>query len=489
MTNADQNSNYISGKTGDWEIVIGLEIHAQVLSSSKLFSGASTEFGKDPNHNVSLVDAAMPGMLPVINQTCIKQAIKSGIALNAEINKYSVFDRKNYFYADLPQGYQISQYKYPIVGEGSLKITDINGEDKVIGIERIHLEQDAGKSLHDQHPSKSFIDLNRTGVALMEIVSKPDLRSPEEAASYVKKIRTVLRYIETCDGNMEQGSLRADCNVSVRKPNGNLGTRCEIKNLNSIKFISQAIQYEAERQVEILENGGVINQETRLFDTSTGETRSMRSKEDAHDYRYFPDPDLLPLELSDSQISEIRSDMPELPDQLVERLISEYGITKYDANVIAEEKEYVHYYENSAKNRDGKLVVNWMTSELFGLLKKHNIQFNQNPISPNYLNELVELIENKTISGKIAKDVFEIMFATSKSPKMIVKEKGLEQVTDDSAIEVFVDQVVNENKDKVKEYLSGKDKLFGFFVGQVMKVSQGKANPGLVNKILKSKLK
>ena len=489
MTNADQNSNYISGKTGDWEIVIGLEIHAQVLSNSKLFSGASTEFGKDPNHNVSLVDAAMPGMLPVINQTCIKQAIKSGIALNAEINKYSVFDRKNYFYADLPQGYQISQYKYPIVGEGSLKITDANDEDKVIGIERIHLEQDAGKSLHDQHPSKSFIDLNRTGVALMEIVSKPDLRSPEEAASYVKKIRTVLRYIETCDGNMEQGSLRADCNVSVRKPNGDLGTRCEIKNLNSIKFISQAIQYEAERQVEILENGGVIDQETRLFDTSTGETRSMRSKEDAHDYRYFPDPDLLPLELSDSQISEIRSDMPELPDQLVERLISEYGITKYDANVIAEEKEYVHYYENSAKNRDGKLVVNWMTSELFGLLKKNNIQFNQNPISPNYLNELVELIENKTISGKIAKDVFEIMFATSKSPKMIVKEKGLEQVTDDSAIEVFVDQVVNENKDKVKEYLSGKDKLFGFFVGQVMKVSQGKANPGLVNKILKLKLK
>ena len=489
MTNADQNSNYISGKTGDWEIVIGLEIHAQVLSSSKLFSGASTEFGKDPNHNVSLVDAAMPGMLPVINETCIKQAIKSGIALNAEINKYSVFDRKNYFYADLPQGYQISQYKYPIVGEGSIKITDANGEDKVIGIERIHLEQDAGKSLHDQHPSKSFIDLNRTGVALMEIVSKPDLRSPEEAASYVKKIRTVLRYIETCDGNMEQGSLRADCNVSVRKPNGDLGTRCEIKNLNSIKFISQAIQYEAERQVEILENGGVIDQETRLFDTSTGETRSMRSKEDAHDYRYFPDPDLLPLELSDSQISEIRSDMPELPDQLVERLISEYGITKYDANVIAEEKEYVHYYENSAKNRDGKLVVNWMTSELFGLLKKNNIQFNQNPISPNYLNELVELIENKTISGKIAKDVFEIMFATSKSPKMIVKEKGLEQVTDDSAIEVFVDQVINENKDKVKEYLSGKDKLFGFFVGQVMKVSQGKANPGLVNKILKSKLK
>ena len=479
----------IEGQTGTWEVVIGLEVHAQVSSESKLFSGASTAFGAKPNTQVSLIDAAMPGMLPVINQHCVRQAIKTGLGINATVNLKSVFDRKNYFYPDLPQGYQISQYKYPIVGEGSLKITDINGEDKVIGIERIHLEQDAGKSLHDQHPSKSFIDLNRTGVALMEIVSKPDLRSPEEAASYVKKIRTVLRYIETCDGNMEQGSLRADCNVSVRKPNGNLGTRCEIKNLNSIKFISQAIQYEAERQVELLENGGVIDQETRLFDTSTGETRSMRSKEDAHDYRYFPDPDLLPLELSDSQISEIRVDLPELPDQLVERLISEYGITKYDANVIAEEKEYVHYYENSAKNRDGKLVVNWMTSELFGLLKKNNIQFNQNPISPNYLNELVELIENKTISGKIAKDVFEIMFATSKSPKMIVKEKGLEQVTDDSAIEVFVDQVVNENKDKVKEYLSGKDKLFGFFVGQVMKLSQGKANPGVVNKLLKEKLK
>ena len=489
MINNVNKSNYITGKTGDWEIVIGLEIHAQVLSNSKLFSGASTEFGKDPNHNVSLVDAAMPGMLPVINQICIKQAIKSGIALNAEINKYSVFDRKNYFYADLPQGYQISQYKHPIVGEGSLIITDANGEDKTIGIERIHLEQDAGKSLHDQHPSKSFIDLNRTGVALMEIVSKPDLRSPDEAASYVKKIRSVLRYIETCDGNMEQGSLRADCNVSVRKPNSELGTRCEIKNLNSIKFISQAIQYEAERQVEILESGGVINQETRLFDTSNGETKSMRTKEDAHDYRYFPDPDLLPLEINDSEISDIRDNMPELPDQLVDRLISEYGITKYDANVIAEEKEYINYYEKSAKNRDGKLVVNWMTSELFGILKKNNIQFVNNPISPNHLNELVELIENKIISGKIAKDVFEIMFDTSKSPKEIVKEKGLEQVTDDNAIEIYVDQVMSENKDKVQDYLSGKEKLFGFFVGQVMKVSQGKANPGLVNQILKSKLK
>ncbi|MAJ14748.1 MAG: Asp-tRNA(Asn)/Glu-tRNA(Gln) amidotransferase GatCAB subunit B [SAR116 cluster bacterium] len=489
MTKSIEKTPYIIGKTGDWEMVIGLEIHAQVLSNSKLFSGASTEFGKDPNQNVSLIDAAMPGMLPVINKVCIEKAIKSGIALNAKINKFSVFDRKNYFYADLPQGYQISQYKDPIVGEGSLKINNSNGEDKIIGIERIHLEQDAGKSLHDQHPSKSFIDLNRTGVALMEIVSKPDLRSPEEAAAYVKKIRTVLRYIETCDGNMEEGSLRADCNVSVRKPNAELGTRCEIKNLNSIKFISQAIQYEAERQVEILENGGTIDQETRLFDTSTGETRSMRSKEDAHDYRYFPDPDLLPLELKDDLINKIQNDLPELPDQLVERLITEYGITKYDANVIVEEKEYVKYYENAVKNRDGKLVVNWMTSELFGLLKKNNFEFSANPISPEHLNQLVELIEDKTISGKIAKDVFGIMFDTSKSPKAIVKEQGLEQVTDDNAIEVFVDEVINNNKDKVEEYLSGKEKLFGFFVGQVMKISQGKANPGLVNQILKSKLK
>ncbi len=489
MIKSIEKTQHITGKTGDWEMVIGLEIHAQVLSNSKLFSGASTEFGKDPNQNVSLVDAAMPGMLPVINKVCIEQAIKSGIALNAKINRFSVFDRKNYFYADLPQGYQISQYKDPIVGEGSLKITDSNGEDKIIGIERIHLEQDAGKSLHDQHPSKSFIDLNRTGVALMEIVSKPDLRSPEEAAAYVKKIRTVLRYIETCDGNMEEGSLRADCNVSVRKPNAELGTRCEIKNLNSIKFISQAIQYEAERQVEIIENGGTIDQETRLFDTSTGETRSMRSKEDAHDYRYFPDPDLLPLELKDTLINKIQNDLPELPDQLIERLITEYGITKYDANVIVEEKEYVRYYENAVRNRNGKLVVNWMTSELFGLLKKNNIEFSANPISPEYLNQLVELIEDKTISGKIAKDVFEIMFDSSKSPKAIVKEQGLEQVTDDNAIEVFVDEVINHNKDKVEEYLSGKEKLFGFFVGQVMKISKGKANPGLVNQILKSKLK
>jgi len=485
-----EKSEYLINRNDNqYEVVIGLEVHAQVTSQSKLFSTSATKFGAEPNTQVSLVDAAFPGMLPVINEYCVKQAIKTGIGLKAKINKRSVFDRKNYFYADLPQGYQISQFKDPIVGEGKV-ILDMPDGQKEVGIERLHLEQDAGKSIHDLDPKNTFVDLNRSGVALMEIVSKPDLRSPDEVNAYIKKLRSIMRYLGTCDGNMQEGSLRADVNVSVRKKGSkDFGTRCEIKNVNSIKFMQMAIEYEANRQVDLIEDGQTIDQETRLFDTKKNETRSMRSKEDAHDYRYFPDPDLLPLELSDGQISEIRSIMPELPDQLVERLISEYGITKYDANVIAEEKEYVHYYENSAKNRDGKLVVNWMTSELFGLLKKNNIQFKQNPISPDYLNELVELIENKTISGKIAKDVFEIMFATSKSPKMIVKEKGLEQVTDDSAIEVFVDQVVNENKDKVKEYLSGKDKLFGFFVGQVMKLSQGKANPGVVNKLLKEKLK
>ena len=488
MNKTKDKSSLVKGKTSDWEIVIGLEIHAQVSSNSKLFSSASTEFGKKPNENVSLVDAAMPGMLPVINKLCIEQVVKSGHALNAKINKFSVFDRKNYFYADLPQGYQISQYKYPIVGEGAIQINDINGNEKIIGIERIHLEQDAGKSLHDQHPSKSFIDLNRTGVALMEIVSKPDLRSSEEAARYVKKIRTILRYIETCDGNMEEGSLRADCNVSVRKPNDKLGTRCEIKNLNSIKFISQAIQYEAERQINVLEDGGTIIQETRLFDTSTGKTRSMRNKEDAHDYRYFPDPDLLPLELEQEFIDKVKENLPELPDELMKRLVNQYKITKYDASIIVEEKEYVKFYEASAKGRDGKIVINWMVSELFGLLRKQNLNFDKNPIKPDQLNELVELIENGTISGKIAKDVFQIMFETSDSPKNIVKEKGLKQVTDDSEIESFVDGVVNENQDKVKEYLGGKEKLFGFFVGQVMKASKGKANPVQVNEILRKKL-
>ncbi len=479
----------IQGKNNLWEMVIGLEIHAQVSSDSKLFSGASTEFGKEANDNVSLIDAAMPGMLPVINEHCIKQAIKSGHALNAKINKFSVFDRKNYFYADLPQGYQISQYKDPIVGEGSIKINDHENNEKIIGIERLHLEQDAGKSLHDQHPNKSFIDLNRTGVALMEIVSKPDLSSPEEAASYVKKVRSILRYIGSCDGNMEQGSLRADCNVSVRRLGEELGTRCEIKNLNSTKFITQAIQHEAERQVEILEEGGKIDQETRLFDTSTGQTRSMRNKEDAHDYRYFPDPDLLPLQLDEALINKTRDELPELPDKLSERLVNEYKITPYDASVIVEEKEFADYYEKAAQGRDGKLVANWMITELFGAIKKENLSFKENPVSPENLNELVYLIENNTISGKIAKDVFIDMVQTSKKPKDIVKEKGLEQVTDDSVIEGYIDSVINDNKDKVEEYLNGKDKLFGFFVGQVMKVSQGKANPNLVNQLLKSKLK
>ena len=479
----------IQGKKNLWEMVIGLEIHAQVSSQSKLFSGASTEFGKQANENVSLVDAAMPGMLPVINEHCIKQAIKSGHALGAKINKFSVFDRKNYFYADLPQGYQISQYKDPIVGEGSIKINDYENNEKIIGIERLHLEQDAGKSLHDQHPSKSFIDLNRTGVALMEIVSKPDLRTPEEAASYVKKVRSILRYIGSCDGNMEEGSLRADCNVSVRRSGEEFGTRCEIKNLNSTKFITQAIQYEAERQVEILEEGGKIDQETRLFDTSTGQTRSMRNKEDAQDYRYFPDPDLLPLKLEEALIDKIRDELPELPDKLSERLVNEYKITPYDASVIVEEKEFADYYEKAAQGRDGKLVANWMITELFGAIKKENLSFTENPVSPENLNELVFLIENNTISGKIAKDVFLYMVQTSKKPKDIVKEKGLEQVTDDSVIEGYIDNVINGNKDKVEEYLNGKDKLFGFFVGQVMKVSQGKANPNLVNQLLKSKLK
>ena len=490
MKNSEKfQSGIIEGSTGKWEMVIGLEIHAQVLSKSKLFSSASTLFGQEANKNVSLVDAAMPGMLPVINEHCIIQAIKSGHALNAEVNKSSVFDRKNYFYADLPQGYQISQFKSPIVGEGSISINDKDDNKKIIGIERLHLEQDAGKSLHDQHPEKSYIDFNRTGVALMEIVSKPDLRSPDEAANYVKKIRSILRYIGTCDGNMEEGSLRADCNVSVRKIGDELGTRCEIKNVNSIKFITHAIQYEAERQVNILEDGGIIEQETRLFDINNGITRSMRNKEDAHDYRYFPDPDLLPLELNQKLIDDLKKGLPELPDLLKERLVNEYKITDYDANVIVEEREFAEYFEKAAKGRDGKLVANWMITELFGALKKENIQFENNPVSPEDLNELVELIENGTISGKIAKDVFLEVIATSKKPSDIVNESGLQQVTDDKVIEQYIDLIIKQHNEKVQEYLSGKEKLFGFFVGQVMKVSQGKANPSIVNRILKTKLK
>ena len=480
---------HIQGETGVWEMVIGLEIHAQVSSKSKLFSGASATFGAQANSNVSLVDAAMPGMLPVINEYCVEQAVKTGLALNAQINNISVFDRKNYFYADLPQGYQISQFTKPIVGEGEINIDVDDQNQTTIGIERLHLEQDAGKSLHDQHPSKSYIDLNRTGVALMEIVSKPDIRSPQEAGAYVKKIRSILRYVGSCDGNMEEGSLRADCNVSVRKAGEEFGTRCEIKNLNSIRFINQAIQAEAERQVEILEAGGEINQETRLFDTSTGETRSMRSKEDAHDYRYFPDPDLLPLEFTDSFVQDIKDKLPELPDFVKKRLVNEYGITPYDASILVEEKDYVNFFEQAASGGDGKLTANWMISELFGALKKENLLLANSPISPEALGELIGLISKGTISGKIAKDVFSEMMINSKKPSDIVKEKGLEQVSDDKEILKLVEKVIADNQDKVKDYLSGKDKLFGFFVGQVMKISQGKANPGLVNKMLKENLK
>ena len=479
----------INGETGIWEMVIGLEIHAQISSKSKLFSGASASFGAEANSNVSLVDAAMPGMLPVINEFCVEQAVKTGLALNAKINNVSIFDRKNYFYADLPQGYQISQFTKPIVGEGEIIIDLDGGLQTTIGIERLHLEQDAGKSLHDQHPSKSYIDLNRTGVALMEIVSKPDIRSPQEAGAYVKKIRSILRYVGACDGNMEEGSLRADCNVSVRKSGEEFGTRCEIKNLNSVRFIIQAIQSEAERQVEILEEGGKINQETRLFDTSTGETRSMRSKEDAHDYRYFPDPDLLPLEFSDSWVQKIRETLPELPDLLKKRLVTDFGITPYDASILVEEKDYVDFYQKAANGKDGKLTANWMITELFGALKKENISLSNSPISPENLGQLIALISDSTISGKIAKDVFAEMMISKKSPSDIVKEKGLEQVSDDTEILKLIDKVISENEDKVKDYLGGKDKLFGFFVGQVMKLSQGKANPGIVNKLLKVKLK
>ena len=479
----------INGETGIWEMVIGLEIHAQISSKSKLFSGASASFGAEANSNVSLVDAAMPGMLPVINEFCVEQAVKTGLALNAKINNVSIFDRKNYFYADLPQGYQISQFTKPIVGEGEIIIDLDDGLQTTIGIERLHLEQDAGKSLHDQHPSKSYIDLNRTGVALMEIVSKPDIRSPQEAGAYVKKIRSILRYVGACDGNMEEGSLRVDCNVSVRKSGEEFGTRCEIKNLNSVRFIIQAIQSEAERQVEILEEGGKINQETRLFDTSTGETRSMRSKEDAHDYRYFPDPDLLPLEFSDSWVQKIRETLPELPDLLKKRLVTDFGITPYDASILVEEKDYVDFYQKAANGKDGKLTANWMITELFGALKKENISLSDSPISPENLGQLIALISDSTISGKIAKDVFAEMMISKKSPSDIVKEKGLEQVSDDTEILKLIDKVISENEDKVKDYLGGKDKLFGFFVGQVMKLSQGKANPGIVNKLLKEKLK
>jgi aspartyl-tRNA(Asn)/glutamyl-tRNA(Gln) amidotransferase subunit B len=487
MDAKSDKSNLIAGETGDWEVVIGMEVHAQVTSNAKLFSGASTEFGGEPNSHVSLVDAAMPGMLPVINEACVSQAVKTGLGLKAEINLYSVFDRKNYFYPDLPQGYQISQYKNPIVGEGEVIVDLLSGERVIVGIERLHLEQDAGKSLHDQHPQNSYVDLNRSGVALMEIVSKPDLRSSEQAKAYVSKLRTILRYLGTCDGNMDQGSLRADVNVSVRRPGDEFGTRCEIKNVNSIRFIGQAIEYEARRQIEIIEDGGTIDQETRLFDAKTGETRSMRSKEEAHDYRYFPDPDLLPLELTQDFVDEIAASLPELPDEKRARFIADYGLTPYDADVLVAERESVDYFEEVAKGRDAKQAANWVINELFGRLNKEGLAINDSPVSSGQLGEIVELIKDGTISGKIAKDVFDIVWSEGGDPAEIVEARGMKQVTDTGAIEKAVDDVFAANPDKV-EQAKEKPAMAGWFVGQVMKATGGKASPQAVNALIKAKL-
>ncbi len=480
---------YLIEKNGNkYEVVIGLEVHAQVLSESKLFSTSSTKFGSEPNTQVSLVDAAFPGMLPVINEFCVRQAVKTGIGLNAKINKKSIFDRKNYFYADLPQGYQISQYKDPIVGEGSV-VLDLPSGPKTIGIERLHLEQDAGKSIHDIDPTSTLVDLNRSGVALMEIVSKPDLRSPEEVNLYIKKLRSIMRYLGTCDGNMQEGSLRADVNVSVRKlGNDKFGTRCEIKNVNSIKFMQMAIEYEANRQVDLLEEGSSIDQETRLFDTKKNQTRSMRSKEDAHDYRYFPDPDLLPLEFDDKFIELIKKEIPELPDQKKNRFIEKFKLTPYEATILVSDLETSKYFEKVIEKSDVKMSSNWITGELFALLNEKNLEITESPISPKNLSKLINLISNGTISGKIAKTIFEIMSKGDKDPNIIVEEKGLKQESDPKAIEALIQKVLNSNEDKVKQYKSGKDKLFGFFVGQVMKESKGKANPQIINKILKEKL-
>ena len=484
-----ENFEYLIVRNNNtYEVIIGLEVHAQVTSNSKLFSSSSTKFGAEPNTQVSLVDAAFPGMLPVINEFCVKQAIKTGIGLKARINKRSVFDRKNYFYADLPQGYQISQFKYPIVGEGTVILDMPNGQ-KVVGIERLHLEQDAGKSIHDIDPQNTLVDLNRSGVALMEIVSKPDLRSLDEVNIYIKKLRSIMRYLGTCDGNMQEGSLRADVNVSVRiKGSDKLGTRCEIKNVNSIKFMQMAINYEANRQVDLIEDGKTIDQETRLFDTKKNETRSMRSKEDAHDYRYFPDPDLLPLEVTDDFIKKIKSDIPELPDEKKKRFIEKFKLSPYEATLLVSDIETSKYFEDVIKESDVKLATNWITGELFAVLNDQNLEISQSPISSKNLSKLINLIKDGTISGKIAKTVFEIMVDGDKDPQKVVEEKGLKQESDPKALEVLINKVISDNPEKVKEYKSGKVKLFGFFVGQVMKISDGKANPQLVNDILKKNL-
>ncbi len=482
----------IPGATGDWEVIVGLEVHAQVSSHSKLFSGASTDFGSAPNDNVSVVDAAMPGMLPVINEECVKQAVRTGLGLKAQINLKSVFDRKNYFYPDLPQGYQISQFKQPIVGEGTVTVSvgpdrQGNFEDIEVGIERLHLEQDAGKSMHDQHPTMSYVDLNRSGVALMEIVSKPDIRSADEAKAYVTKLRTIMRYLGTCDGNMDEGSLRADVNVSVRKPGGEFGTRCEIKNVNSIRFIGQAIEAEAQRQIAILEDGGKIDQETRLFDPVKGETRSMRSKEEAHDYRYFPDPDLLPLEFDQAYVDALAKHLPELPDQKKERFVSGMGLSVYDASVLVAEKAVADFFEKVADGRDGKMAANWVINDLLGALNKSGKTLEETPVSAAQLGAIIDLIKDGTISGKIAKDLFEIVWTEGGDPRDLVESRGLKQVTDTGAIEKAVDDVIAANPDKV-EQARAKPTLAGWFVGQVMKATGGKANPQAVNDLVKAKL-
>jgi aspartyl-tRNA(Asn)/glutamyl-tRNA(Gln) amidotransferase subunit B len=478
----------IGGRTGQWEAVIGLEVHAQVVSKAKLFSSAATDFGAEPNTQVSPVDAAFPGMLPVINRHCVEQAVKTGLGLDAEINLHSVFERKNYFYPDLPAGYQISQYQQPVVGHGRVSLDMPDGTVREIGITRLHLEQDAGKSLHDQHPSLTYVDLNRAGVALMEIVSEPDLRSAEEAGIYLRKLRSILRYLGTCDGNMEEGSLRCDCNVSVRRPGDPLGTRCEIKNVNSIRYVMQAIEYEARRQIEIIEEGGRVEQQTRLFDAARGITRPMRSKEEAHDYRYFPDPDLLPLVLDPDWVERLRAELPELPGAKKTRFVSEYGLSADDADVLVAEKETALFFERVARGRNAKVAANWVMGELFGALNRLGIEIEQSPVSAEQVGALIDLIADGTISGRLAKDVFAEMVASGTDPAAIVEAKGLRQVTDSGAIEAAIDAVLTAQADKVAEYRAGRDKLYGFFVGQIMRATQGKADPLLVNLLLKKKL-
>jgi aspartyl-tRNA(Asn)/glutamyl-tRNA(Gln) amidotransferase subunit B len=487
MSADPKSSKLIRGETGDWEIVIGLEVHAQVLSKAKLFSGAATDFGAPPNSQVSYIDAGMPGMLPVINRKCVEQAVRTGLGLKAKINQVSVFDRKNYFYPDLPTGYQISQFTQPIVGEGEVLIDLKGGESATVGIERLHLEQDAGKSLHDQHADHSYVDLNRAGVALMEIVSRPDMRCAEEAVAYLKKLRAIVRYLGTCDGNMEEGSMRADVNVSVRKPGDPLGTRCEIKNVNSMRFISQAIEYEARRQIEIIETGGKIHQETRLFDSKKGETRSMRSKEEAHDYRYFPDPDLLPLELDADWIKAIEATLPELPDEKKARFIKDYGLPAYDAGVLVTERELADYFEELARGADGKLAANWLNNEILGRLNKEGLSISECPVSAAANASILKMIGDETISGKIAKDVLDIVWSEGGDPAEVVEARGLRQVTDTGAIEEAVERVIAANPDKV-EAVKAKPKMIGWFVGQVMKETGGKANPQAVNAVLKTRL-